>query len=407
VSNARTGRVAALTATLLLSSVAQALPTSGRDFQCPDANVFGATLITGICWSCMFPVYLAGVEMFDGRSGRPAGANEDRVCFCEGDWDTGQMPTVGFSVGMFMPSRIIESVRKPWCFPTLFGADMADATVMDGALAMGGAGKADAKKRAQAYGQFTWHFYAFPLLEILELVDLPQCNVDNYSTFDVMFMSEAFPNWYDEELGFLIHPEALIFGNPIAQAASLADCSAASLPGGGPLNEIFWSAGCWGSMYPISGKIGRSQAPMAASLAASRGMYLISRLGFLKRTVGSDAMCGGADMKVLRKSQYRMQQLFPVPESNNADPGSNPPPPDINTADVGDPPTATEPTLDPAATQVPDINLGNVNGGCCHNFGENTMLWGEWRTRPATGQDFVYVLWRWTDCCAGVLGPGG
>lgn len=386
---------------------AQGVPTSGADFQCPDANIFGSTLITGICWSCMFPIYLAGIEMFDGRSGRPPGANTDRLCYCPGDWDTGQMPTLGFSVGMYVPSRIIESVRKPWCFPTLFGADMGDARVMDGALAFGGDGVASNRSHSQESSLYSWHFYAFPLLQILELLELPQCNVDNYSSFDVMFMSEAFPNWYDEELGFLVHPEALVFGNPIAQAAQVTDCAAASVPSGQPLDDIFWSSGCWGSMYPISGWTGNGSAPQDASLATTRGMYLISRLGFLRRTVGEDAMCGGAKMPVLRKSQYRIQQLYPVKESGNADPGSNPPPPDINLADSGDTPTATEPTLDPAATIVPDAEISNVLGGCCHQFGENTMLWGEWRTRPGTGEDFVYVLWRWTDCCAGVLGVGG
>lgn len=382
------------------------LPSSARDLQCPDANVFGKTLISGICWSCMFPVYLAGIRMFDGKAGRPSGANDDAVCFCSGDWSTGKLPTIGFSVGMYVPSRIIESVRKPWCFPVLFGADMGDANIMDGALAMGGPGGPSKVRGSPNHGLYSWHFYAFPLLEILGLLDLPQCNVDNYSSFDVMFMSEAFPNWYDGELSALIHPESLIFANPIAQAARFGDCSAASVPNGEPVDSLFWSAGCWGAMYPLTGH-GTGSEPQLASLAASRGMYLISRLGFLKRTVGNDALCGGQKMPVLKKSQYRVQQLFPVPESNNADPGDNPLPPDIDLADVGDPPTATETTLNPAATQVPDMELNNVLGGCCHSFGENTMLWGEWRTRPGTGQDFVYVLWRWTDCCAGILGTGG
>ena len=387
------------------SAFGQGLPTAGRDFQCPDANVFGSKLITGICWSCMFPVYLAGVEMFDGRSGRPAGANTDALCFCPGDWDTGQMPTIGFSVGMYIPSRIVEVVRKPWCFPTLFGADMGDARIMDGALSFGGDGPYKNSMDSESRSFYTWHFYAFPLMEILELLDLPQCNVDNYSSFDVMFMSEAFPHWYDGELAFLIQPEALIFGNPIAQAAQLADCTVAST--GGALNEIFWTAGCWGSVYPITGHTGSGSSVQEASLAASRAMFLLSRLGFLRRTVGEDAMCGGAKMPVLMKSQYRLQQIFPVPESNNNDAGTNPPPPDINLANAGDPPTSSETTLPATATAVPDFDIGNVQGGCCHNFGENTMLWGEWRTRPATGQDFVQILWRWTDCCVGVLGEGG
>lgn len=396
-----------LSCLVLGAAVAQGIPAAGRDLQCPDANVFGAKLITGICWSCMFPVYLAGIEMFDGRSGRPSGANDDALCYCEGDWDTGTLPTIGFSVGMYVPSRIVEAVRKPWCFPVLFGADMGDANLMDSGLNFGGDGPYKNNMDSESRSLYSWHFYAFPLMKILDLFDLPQCNVDNYSTFDVMFMSEAFPNWYDSELAFLIHPESLLFGNPIAQAAQLADCTAASLPGGQALDPLFWSSGCWGSYYPVTGHTGSGTSVQEASLASARAMYLLSRLGFLKRTVGEDAMCGGERMPVLKKSQYRLQQIFPVAESNNNDPGSNPAPPDIDLADAGDPPTATETTLDPTATIVPDFELSNVLGGCCHNFGENTMLWGEWRSRPATGQDFVYVLWRWTDCCAGILGGGG
>jgi conjugal transfer pilus assembly protein TraU len=390
---------------LLLSPATQAaLPQNAKDLQCPDAELFGPKLITGICWSCMFPVYLAGVRVFDGRSGRPAGANNDRACYCGGDLSSGELPTAGFSAGLFVPSRLIEVVRKPWCFPSLFGADLADANVMDGALAYGGAGRYENSMDAEAHAFWTWHMYAFPLLEILELMNVPKCNVDNYSSFDLLFVSEAFPNWYDSQLAFLVNPEAMLFGNPTAQAAGLADCAAASADD--PLNSVFWMAGCWGSHYPLTGHTGTGSAPMTASLAASRALFLLGRLGFLKRTVGSDALCGGKKMPVLTKTQYRFQQLFPVPESNNNDAGSNPAPPAINLADAGDPPTTPEGTLDPSVSKVPDISIGNVRGGCCHGLGENTMLWGEWRTRPATGQDFVYLLWRWTDCCVGVIGGG-
>ena len=374
-----------------------AVPTEARDFQCPDANIFGQTLITGICWSCMFPVYLAGIEAFDGRNDRPDGANDDLACFCPGDWDTGRLPTIGFSVGMYLPSRLMESVRKPWCFPALFGADLGDARIMDSALNFGGEGPYLNEMSSQSDALYTWHMYALPLMEILELMDLPQCNVDNYSSFDVMFMSEGFPHWYNEELAFLIQPEALIFGNPIAQAAQLIDCTAASVDD--PLDEIFWTAGCWGSFYPITGHSPGGGTAQHPSLIASRAMFLISRLGFLKRTIGSDAMCGGERMPVLSKEQYRWQQLFPVAESSNDDGGSNPPPPDID--------PATEVTIPDTQTTANDFDISNVRGGCCHNFGENTMLWGEWRSRPATGEDFVFLIWRWTDCCAGVLGEGG
>lgn len=381
------------------NSMAANVPGTARDMQCPNANVFGQKLITGMCWSCMFPVYLAGIQMFSGRSGRPSGANNNRACYCSGNLLAGQMPTIGFSVGMYVPSRIVESVRKPWCFPVLFGADMGDANLMDSGMQFGRPGMYKNEMAEETLSLYSWHFYAFPLMQMLELFDLPQCNVDNYSSFDVMFVSEAFPNWYDDELAFLIHPEALLFGNPIALAAQVADCAATSVPGGGPIDSMFWSAGCWGSNYPVNGRSQTSSYAQGASLVATRAMYLLARLGVLRRTIGSDAMCGGRKMPVLRKSQYRMQQIFPVAESNNADPGTNPPPPDID--------PDTEPTLPPGSTIVPSFNMNNVLGGCCHNVGENTLLWGEWRMRPGTGEDFAYVLWRWTDCCAGVFGSGG
>ena len=393
--------LALILATTLAAGVsadrATAAPSIPEELMCPDANIFGSTLITGVCWSCMFPIYLAGIEMFDGRTGRPTGANNDRLCFCPGDWDEGRLPTIGFSVGLYVPSRIIEVVRKPWCFPSLFGADLGDANIMDGALAMGGTGPPGAEMSQENRSFYSWHLYSFPLLELLQMANLPQCNVDNYTSFDLMFMSEPIPHWYDGSLAFLVHPEALLFGNPIAQAAGLADCTAASTTAS-PTNEIFWMSGCWGSHYPLTGHTGAADSVTNASLAASRALFLLGRLGFLKRTLGEDAMCGGERMPVLTKSQYRFQQLFPVPEANNADPGDNPPPPDID--------PATETTLDPSATSVPGFNVSNVRGGCCHNLGENTMLWGAWRTRPGTGNDFVYLVWRWTDCCVGVLGSG-
>jgi conjugal transfer pilus assembly protein TraU len=399
--------VAALAAAIALGTpgpAARAASDDVKKLMCPDAKILGPTLITGICWSCMFPVYLAGVKAFDGRNSRPPGAADRRVCYCDGDLSRGELPTIGFTVGMYVPARLMEVVRKPWCFPSLFGADMGDARTLDGALMMGGAARL---KGAEASGQramWTWHMYAFPLLEILQLVNLPQCNTDNYSSFDLMFLSEAFPHWYDGQLAFLINPEAVVFGNPIAQSAQLVDCVAASA--GNARNELFWTAGCWGSHYPLVGSAGGSTS-QSTSLIASRGLFLLSRLGFMKRTVGNDALCGGKKMPVLAKNQFKFQQLFPVPESSNKDPGSNPAPPAIDTARPGEPPTASEATLDPGATTVPKFNISNVGGGCCHSLGENTMLWGEWRQRPATGQDFVYLLWRWTDCCAGVLGGGG
>jgi len=36
---------------------------------------------------------------------------------------------------------------------------------------------------------------------------------------------------------------------------------------------------------------------------------------------------------------------------------------------------------------------------CCHWIGESTFKWGEHRTIPGTGEDYVYLIWRYTECC--------
>mgnify|MGYP001583439016 CR=1 FL=1 len=42
-----------------------------------------------------------------------------------------------------------------------------------------------------------------------------------------MYFTEVAPLWNDDELTSYINPEAVVFGNPIAQALCSADCAAA------------------------------------------------------------------------------------------------------------------------------------------------------------------------------------
>ena len=67
---------------------------------------------------------------------------------------------------------------------------------------------------------------------------------------DIAWVSELDPAWLDDELSFLLNPEAALFANLPAQAACAADCAAASV--GLPLDPMFWCAGCQGGMYPLT-----------------------------------------------------------------------------------------------------------------------------------------------------------
>ena len=129
---------------------------------------------------------------------------------------------------------------------------------------------------------------------------------------DIAWTSELDPAWLDDELSFLLNPEAALFANLPAQAACAADCAASSA--GLPLDPLFWCAGCQGGMYPLTGNVAAHVGGVQASLlAAQRLVYRLHRLGLAWGTFGSGALCGRYPMPVMKKSQYRWQMTQPVP----------------------------------------------------------------------------------------------
>jgi conjugal transfer pilus assembly protein TraU len=63
--------------------------------------------------------------------------------------------------------------------------------------------------------------YYYPIGFILQSVlDLMCLEV---STFDIGWITEIDPLWQDDQLTFIINPEAILFNNLITQAACAAD----------------------------------------------------------------------------------------------------------------------------------------------------------------------------------------
>jgi len=148
-----------------------------------------------------------------------------------------------------------------------------------------------------------------------------------------------------------VNPEAALVANPLAIASCAADAASATV--GTSIDEMFWCAGSWGHLYPLSGyNTAAGSLAENTSLLASRSLAAMHRRGLAWRTMGNDAMCTGRIDPMLPKSQYKMSMFFPISE------------------------TATS-----------------------HKIGATAAAWGEWRKIPAVGEDAVYVAWRWLDCC--------
>jgi conjugal transfer pilus assembly protein TraU len=287
----------------------------------------------------VFPIRIAGGALGGGPA--PDGAASQAVCACP---DRNGVPEPGLAMGFWAPARLIEVVRLPYCSPTLGGIFLRPYTRLLG----GWRGTAGDTSDATFY---QYHYYAFPLLFMLDLLTEPECNADGYMDADLLYLSELDPTWNSDELAFFLSPETALFANPVALAACLVDAGLATA--GHPQDSLFWCAGTWGTLYPLTGTITwEGSPPRDTSLLATRATAALHRRGLAWKTMGEAALCRGYIDPFLPKTQYQLEQFYPLAEANGT-----------------------------------------------HWIGQSSFTWGEWRNIPAIGEDFVHVLWRWTDCC--------
>jgi conjugal transfer pilus assembly protein TraU len=324
-------------------------------------------LITDICWDCIFPIKVGGINMSafadlgsDSSANDPqnsdsnVGSNpsisfgsvpDDAVsnpfCVC----DDGVIPKPGISLGFWVPARLEELVRTPGCLMSLNGAqvDLNDRLMGTRGIA------ADPDHSDLLF--YNYHEYAFPLLEMLSLFLNTNCVTDGYTSMDVTFMSEVDPTWNYDELSFFEEPESALVANPVA----LASCAieAASATAGHPIDSMFWCAGSWGHLYPLAGnEAADGSMARQTSVEMTRVLAILHRRGLAWRTMGSDVQCKAQLDPMIPKSQYKMSMFFPLAEANGA-----------------------------------------------HVIGQSDYTWGAWRHIPGTGEDAVYLIFRWQDCC--------
>ncbi len=308
---------------------------------CINAQVLGPKLITDICWSCIFPIRVAGVPI-SGSSGRtPDGAVREPVCACE---DNLGVPRPGITTSMWEPARLIELQRTPGCSSVLNGTRLPFNP-----LFMGHHGDGDDDQNDDSFMHY--HYYAFPLMIMLDMFTGGECNAGGYVDLDLMYLSEVDPTWNNDELAFFTNPEAALVANPIAMMACVPD--AISSMAGKPINQLFWCAGAWGTVYPLSGNVNGGHGVLNnSSLLSVKAIAALHRRGLAWGTVGRENMCGGSIKPVLPKEQYKFTMLHPVPET-----------------------------------------------GSDHALGQSTLVWGAGRTIPSVGEDPIYTVWRWKDCC--------
>lgn len=252
---------------------------------------------TEVNWQCVFPISIGGViKLGDGQSLGDENIG-DSICACGG-----ASPTVGLTVSFWEPARVIDTVKDAWCMNAI-GVQLTNPSPGTG----GGSLSVDATGSGSSAKMFAqMHYYKFPVWAILDMfTDLP-CTED--SSFDIAMMSELLPHWNNPVLAMLLNPEALVFGNPVAQLACAADSIAAAT--GNPINHLFWCMGSWGNAYPFTGSIGATDRVEANAGIAARSIYMMGRTGLLLDP-GVDA-CGSVYTPIWKKDHYKLQLMRPV-----------------------------------------------------------------------------------------------
>ncbi|HAR79851.1 MAG TPA: conjugal transfer protein TraU [Succinivibrionaceae bacterium] len=314
---------------------------------CPNSALISKKLISNTCWTCIFPIITLGVPLGASKSDAPSDRYENPFCIC---YDRNNVPYFGFTYGLWMPSKAIELVRIPGCIVTFDGMELGFSK-----LDMGGPTDNNATQKDDV-DYYHYHMFSYPLLIVLEMFQTTDCMKDKYMDFDILYLSEVDPTWSNAEIGFFTNPEIILFANPVALSACYADAVAASLFKK-PINSLFWCAGSWGGVYPFFGKAGFTKGPVhATSLFLARAIAALHRRGMLKTTYGEDSLCKGNWSLHIPKSQYKFTELYPVPETHSA-----------------------------------------------HVMGEAVFKWGAQRAVPVTGEDIVYLVWTWNDCCMSVV----
>ena len=187
---------------LLWGQIAFGFPCSGR-FPNP---------VTDICWSCLFPIKIGGINISSPAQNDNFDPPPPLICTCP--MALPPYIRVGVGVSYWEPARVAEVVRTPMCSPTLNG------TILGKIPAPAGNHHEEDGRQGDAF--YHVHWFQYPVLSWLGMVIAQgACMVSE--SFDIAYMTEIDPLWDDDELGFLTSPEAVLFANPISQAACVAD----------------------------------------------------------------------------------------------------------------------------------------------------------------------------------------
>ncbi len=295
--------------------------------------------VTDVAWQSIFPIKIGGVRIGTNTDTPPVPTQADiPVCVCP--IPTPPFIRMGLTLEFWEPTNIIETVKDPFCFPTIGYQLLVDSK--------NGMTSHDGGATKKSFGQT--HIFDFPVWSMMEMLTDFICV--EQSMFDVTGISEIDPFWQEDSAAMIQYPEVLLFANPIAQLSCVPDSVSSAL--GMPLDPLFWCAGSFGSIYPLTGTVLDNDYVQAQGTLAARTVYLQARR--LVLTDHAINICTKMITPIWVKSHYKYQLAKPV------------------------------------------RGIGAIN------VGRTSILWGSLKNPPLGGtgtpDNFAWILFKKRVCCA-------
>ncbi|MGN1393629.1 MAG: TraU family protein [Succinivibrionaceae bacterium] len=314
------------------------------EYTCPKANIF-SNILDNVPFEESIPLYVAGGYIGSGKHNLPSNASHKYFCNCK---DNDGIVNSGLVLGMWEIAYLIEFTRVPNCSLVLGGISLP---IKNTRVGTSGNNENDSSDLMFYHA----HLYSFPLYSMLNMFSEIRCGQYDYMDLDLLYASELDPSWNDELVSLKEHPETLSLANKNIVSSCAYDVKNSMQ--GEINNDLFYCAGSWGFLYPLSGYVGNTGSIAEnTSLLAVRLLTKLHRRNLLANTMGNDNLCGNNSSMMMDKELYRFSMLYPTPEKSSA-----------------------------------------------HALGSPVSYWqGDSRVPPGM-HDAIYVVWRYRNCCLGAF----
>lgn len=294
--------------------------------------------ITDVCWKCLFPLSIGSAKVVSSTL-----PDTENAASPIGICPTPVGMRIGLNVGFWEPFALTDITDTPYCLVNLGGTKLnLGLKQTRGARHTVGQG--------QIHGFFHVHWYKYPLINWLNIITASACQEGG--DFDIAYLTELDPTWFDSAMSFVLSPESILFANPITQAACAADTIAATLTNK-PVDALFWCAGSQGSHYPLTGHVNAPLSPVQTALLLTERLNYKMHREFLiaDSSPEASAICSKHYYPVTPKSRYRYELV----------------------------------------NQIAD-------GKHCYPTGHSTLTWEMGKIKPHTPEQYGFLVWRKMNC---------